>query len=55
MYEIKRVEDIVLLDLQNRGIGNTVFTTYAWIEFLKKDQNIESVVLEISEDNEVVA
>ena len=55
MYKIKRVDDRVLLDLQKRNIGQTVFTTYAWIQFLKKNQKIESVVLEVVSDEKVVA
>lgn len=55
MYGIKRMEDTVLLELQNEGLGHTIFTTYAWIQFLKKNQGIEPIVLELSDKGNVEA
>jgi len=55
MYTIKRQETEKLIELMEQGYGNTIFLTYPWVKFLEKNQNAESVVLELSTENIVVA
>lgn len=55
MYEVIRVTKEALHDLQKKIVLQTVFTTFPWVEFLEKDQGIESVVLEFSKNGKPVA
>lgn len=44
-YDIERLAPEFLLELEAKGYGGTVFTTYAWVKFLEKNQQAEPVVL----------
>lgn len=51
MISVKRVDEYVLRDIVVLGNGCTVFTTYEWVTFLKKNQNAEPVILELLKGN----
>ena len=44
---IERVEEEILQKFSGPVYGNTIFTTYEWVQFLKKNQHAELVVLEL--------
>jgi len=54
MYQIKQVCEELLAEFSNPGYGNTIFTTYEWVQFLKKNQNAEPIVLELRETDDRV-
>ena len=54
-YEIKRLAPEFLLELEAKEQGHTVFTTYAWIKFLEKNQCVEPVILALREKERMVA
>lgn len=51
MYAIKQRPVEYLLELEQAGYGHTIFTTYAWMRFLMKNQRVEPVVLSLYRDD----
>lgn len=54
MIYTKRVDDYVLCDIDVLANDQTIFTTFEWVAFLKKNQHVDPVILELSDDNERV-
>ncbi len=56
MYLVQSLNEDVLLELEKQGKIESIFTTYAWIGFLKKNQRAEPIILQLqNEEKEPVA
>lgn len=55
MYEISKCNLDMLYELEEEKKINTIFKTRTWLEFLKDDKQVEPVILQINDNNKVVA
>lgn len=54
MYKIHELTEDEFILYEKKGLNQTIFQTSMWIDFLKKNQSIEPVFLEVLKDNETV-